>query len=325
MPSENKSRLLYILKYLWKQTDENHPVTISEIIAYLHEYGIKTNRKTVSDDIAQLQEAGLDVVCNKSRQNQYFIGMRNLELPELKMLVDAVQAARFITPKKSNELIGKLSSLTSNYQAKELNRKIYVDGRVKSANENIYYSIDLLQTAINSCKKVRFQYYEYTAEKKRVLKHKGQVYTFSPYDLVWCNDSYYVFGYSEGNHHDKVIKFRVDRIYKPMLTADSAVAQPKEYDIAEYCRQVFSVYDAKAYTVQLLCENSMMKSIVDRFGEKVQTKTADCGHFFATVDVSASPTFYAWVFTFGGKIRIISPNEVKKEYNQMLKDAMCDN
>ena len=324
MPSENKSRLLYIAKYLWQQTDESHPVTISEIITYLDGCGIITNRKTVSDDMVQLQESGLDVVCNKSRQNQYFIETRNLELPELKMLVDAVQAARFITPKKSKELIGKLSSLTSTYQAKELNRKLYVDGRVKSANENIYYIIDLLQSAINSSKKIHFQYYEYTAEKKRVLKHKGQVYVFSPYDLVWCNDSYYVFGFSEGNNHDKVIKFRVDRMHKPVMTDEKAIAIPKEYNIAEYCRQVFSVYDAQNYTVELLCENSVMKAIVDRFGVKVQTRTADCGHFIATAFVSASPTFYAWVFTFGGKIRIISPHEVKKEYNQMLKDAMSE-
>ncbi|MDD4492786.1 MAG: WYL domain-containing protein [Eubacteriales bacterium] len=322
MPSENKSRLLYIMKYLWEQTDENHPVTIADIMAHLDGMNIKTNRKTVSDDIEQLQESGLDVVCNKSRQNQYFIGTRNPELPELKMLVDAVQAARFITPKKSKELIGKLSALTSTYQAKELNRKLYVDGRVKSVNENIYYIVDLLQTAINGGKKIRFQYYEYTAEKKRVLKHKGQLYTVSPYDLVWCNDSYYIFGYSEGNNHDKVIKFRVDRMHKPSISKEKTIPQPTDYDITTYCKKVFSMFDGDDCTVELQCENSLMKTIIDRFGSKVQTRTADCGHFIATVEVSASETFYAWVFMFGGKIKIISPSKVKDKYQQMLQHAI---
>ena len=236
------------------------------------------------------------------------------------MLVDAVQAARFITPKKSKELIEKLTSLTSIYQAAKLNRQLYVDGRVKSGNDNIYYIVDLLYSAINQGKKIRFQYYEYTAEKKRVLKHNEQVYVFSPYDLVWCNDTYYVFGFSES--HNKVIKFRVDRMCKPKITTEKAVPVPENYNIAEYCKRVFSVFDAKDYTVELLCQNSLMKAIVDRFSMKVQTKPTDCGHFIATVEVSASPTFYAWVFTFGGKIRIISQNEVKVEYNRMLKDSI---
>ena len=322
MPSENRSRLLYIMKYLWEQTDENHPVTIADIMTYLDGMNIKTNRKTVSDDIEQLQESGFDIVCNKSRQNQFFIGARTLELPELKMLVDAVQAARFITLKKSKELIDSLSALTSTYQAKELNRKLYVDGRVKSANENIYYSIDLLHAAINCGNKVRFQYYENTAEKKRVLKHKGQVYVFSPYDLVWYNDSYYVFGYSEGNNHDKVIKFRVDRMHKPSVIKEKAIAQPQNYNIATYCKKVFSMFDGDDCTVELQCENSLMKTIIDRFGSKVQTRTADCGHFITTVEVSASATFYAWVFMFAGKIKILSPSEVKDKYQQMLQHAI---
>ena len=319
MPREAKNRVLYILKYLWEHTDENHTAAINDISGYLNSIGITAGRKTIADDIEQLQECGYDVVCNKSRQNQYFIGSRELELPELKMLVDAVQAAKFISPKKSKALINKLSTLASPYQAGELNRQLYIDGRVKTTNENVYYIVDLLYTAINEKKQVTFKYYEYTLEKTKVFKHNGQVYVFSPYDLVWSNDSYYVFGFSES--HGKVVKFRVDRMYKPTLVETTAAAKPKEYNIEDFCKQVFMMYDAETFTVELLCESSLMKAIVDRFGDKVDTKAMDCAHFKATVEVSASPTFYAWVFTYAGKIKILSPKSVVEAYKEHLTEA----
>ncbi|NMP37545.1 MAG: WYL domain-containing protein [Clostridiales bacterium] len=322
MPAETKNRVLYILKFLREHTDENHPTTIHEINDYLDELGIAAGRKTVADDIEQLQECGYDVVCNKSRQNQYFIGERDLELAELKMLVDAVQAAKFISAKKSKALIKKLSAMASPYQAGELNRQLYIDGRVKTTNESVYYIVDLIYAAINEKRQITFKYYEYTPEKKKVFKHHGQVYVFSPYDLVWSNDSYYVFGFSES--HGKVVKFRVDRMYKPSMSDASAVKKPKDYDIAEFCKQVFMMYDGELCTVELLCENSLMKSIVDRFGDKVETQAADCGHFKATVNISTSPTFFAWIFTYAGKIKILSPNTVAASYQEQIDKALSD-
>lgn len=320
----NKERAIYVLKYLWEQTDEQHPATLYDIIDYLNSVGINigttAGRRTIAADIEQLQECGYDVVCNKGKQNQYFIGARDLELPELKMLVDAVQAAKFITPKKSEALIKKLSGMTSSHQAKELNHRLYIDGRAKTTNENVYYIVDLLYTAINEKKQVTFKYYEYNAEKKRVFKHKGQVYRFSPYDLVWSNDSYYVFGFSES--HGKVVKFRVDRMHNPSLADAPSIAKPEGYDISEFCRQVFMMYDAQVCTVELLCENSMMKTIIDRFGDKVDTAVTDCTHFKATVEVSCGPTFYAWIFTYAGKIRIVSPKNIVEEYTGKLKAAL---
>lgn len=316
---ENKNRILYIFKYLLECTDENHPVTINKIIIYLDSIDIKAGRKTIAADIEQLQKCGYDIVCNKSRQNQYFIGSRDLELPELKMLVDAVQAAKFITPKKSKALIKKLTAMASPYQSDELNRQLYIDGRIKTTNENVYYIVDLLYTAINEKKQVAFKYYEYTPEKKRAFKHNGQVYIFSPYDLVWSNDSYYVFGYSKS--HDKIVKFRIDRMYKPSITANAAVAKPEDYNISDFCKHVFMMYDAETCTVELLCENSLMKAIIDRFGDQVKTKVMDCGHFKTTVEVSCSPTFFAWIFTYAGKIRILSPRSVVESYREHLMIA----
>ncbi len=316
----NKNRELVILKYLWDHTDEDHPATTNDIIAHLASFEIVTTRKTVTEDIAELQNSGIDIVCNRSRQNEYFIGSRHLELAELKMLVDAVQAAKFISPKKSAELISKVSALASPHQSVDLRRNLFVDDKVKTSNEKVYYSVDTLYTAIQTEKTVTFKYIEYTAEKKKVYKHKGQVYVLSPYDMVWCNDAYYVFGWSES--HGKVVKFRVDRMYKPTLADKTYRPKPDGYDISEFCRQVFSVYDGQLCTVELKCENNMMKDIIDRFGEDVQTRTFDCMHFIATVEVSVSPTFFAWIFTYGGSIEILSPEAVRQEYMERLETAM---
>lgn len=315
-----KNRTIYILKYLWDHTDEENPATTNEIIEHLSSFEIVTTRKTVTEDISELQNSGIDIVCNRSRQNEYFIGTRHLELVELKLLVDAVQAARFISPKKSKELIGKISSLASPYQSAELKRNLFVDGKAKTDNEKVFYAVDTLYTAIQENKSVTFKYVEYTAEKKKVYKHKGQIYVLSPYDMVWCNDAYYVFGFSES--HGKVVKFRVDRMHKPTLSNKSYHPKPEDYDISSFCRKMFSMYDGQLCTVELKCNNELMKVIVDRFGEDVQTRTFDCRHFVATVEVSVSPTFYAWVFTYGGRIKILSPEAVKQEYTERLKTAL---
>ena len=225
----NKSRALYIFKYLWDHTDEEHPTTTADIIAYLASMGISTTRKTVAEDAAELQNSGFDVVCNRSRQNEYFIGTRHLELAELKLLVDAVQAARFISPKKSRELIGKVTGLASPHQGESLRRSLFVDGKAKTVNEAVYYAVDILHTAIQQQKIVMFKYIEYTPQKKKRYKHGGRVYVLSPYDMVWNSDAYYVCGYSKS--HGKVVTFRVDRMCRPELSESVFCPRPEGYDI----------------------------------------------------------------------------------------------
>ena len=316
----HKNRALYIFQYLWEYTDEEHPATTKEIIEYLASIGISTTRKTVAEDAAELQNSGFDVVCNRSRQNEYFIGSRYLELAELKLLIDAVQAARFISPNKSKELIGKVSALAGPHQSVELKRNLFVDGKVKTANEAVYYVVDTLYAAIQKKKAVSFQYIEYTAHKKKAFKHNGQIYVLSPYDMDWNNDGYYVFGFSES--HSRIVKFRVDRVYRPVILDQPYRKKPEGYDLSEYCRKVFSMYDGRFCTVELKCENARMKDIVDRFGEDVETTSLDSGHFVAAVEVSVSPTFYAWLFTYGAAIQILSPDNVRKEYANLLKTAL---
>ena len=315
----DKNRPLHILKYLWDHTDEEHPAIITDILAHLEGCGIHTNRKTVASDLADLQDSGFDVVCNKSRQNQYFIGSRSLELAELKMIVDAIQAAKFISESKSLTLIEKVSSLASPHQAEQLKRRLYVEGKAKTTNETVNYTVDLLQSAIQLHKAVEFQYIEYTPRKEKVLKYDGYTYRFSPYDLVWNNDSYYVFGWIE--KYKKVIKFRVDRMHRPKFSEVEYHPRPNDYDIQEYCEQVFMMYDGTRSIVKLKCDNSLMKTIVDRFGEDVETHLLDDKSFMVTAEIAVGPPFFSWVFNYCGKIQIIEPQSVKEGYLNRVKEA----
>ena len=314
----NKNRPLYILKYLWDNTDEEHPAIITDILAHLEKNGIHTNRKTVASDLADLQDSGFDIVFTKSRQNKYFIGNRTLELAELKMIVDAIQAAKLISESKSIALIEKVSALGSPHQSEQLKGRLYVEGKAKTTNEAVNYTVDFLQAAINSKTAIEFQYIEYTAAKEKVLKYNGYWYHFSPYDLVWNNDCYYVLGWSE--KHNKIVKFRVDRICHPRESVIAFNSPAESYNITEYFEQVFMMFDGKPCTVHLRCDNDLMKTIIDRFGEDVETKPFDEKSFIAIAEISVSPTFYSWVFAFGGKIEIIDPQEIKEEYKKMREN-----
>jgi len=317
MPVENKQRPLRIYKYLMDNTDEDHPATIKDITAYLNGLGIDAGRKTISDDIDELQACGFDIIKTRSTQNQYFIGSRVLELPELKMLVDAVQAARFITAGRARDLIKRLTSLASPHQAGELKRKLYVESRAVDAN--VLVVVDILYKAIQTKQTMTFQYYEYTPEKKRVHKYNGQRYDLSPYDLFWSSDRDYVLGYS--STHGEIRTFRVDRIDKSRLTGKPAMPKPKDYRIEDFRDSVFLMYDGPRQTVELLCNNDMMNAVVDKFGRKVTTDIADAEHFVVTVEVSIGSTFFAWVFNYAGKIRIQSPQNVGDAYRAQFETA----
>lgn len=259
------------------------------------------------------------MVSNKSRQNQYFVGERHFEIPELKLLIDASQASKFLTAKRSNAVIDKLLALSSCYQAKELADGLYFDSQVKPKNENAYITADLLLTAISEKKRVQFMYFEIGPDKAKTYKHNRQIYEFSPWRFLWNSDSYYIAGYSES--HGKVIRFRIDRIAAPKLTEKDAVPMPEDFDLAAFVKSVFQMYDGPLLDVTLKCENEMMKTIIDRFGEDVDTKIIDSRHFTAKVSVMASKTFYGWVFGMGGSIRITAPAEAVGAYREMIERA----
>ena len=316
-----KIRILYLMELLNRYSDEENPLTTNQIVQKLRElYGINVHRTTLPRDISILQEYGMDIVTVHSTQTKYFVGKRMFEEPELRLLIDAVEASRFITGKKSRQLIAKLKSLTSIYRAESLRGNMVVSDPIKPDNEKVYYIADAINDAINEERRIAFQYYEYSGAKEKVLRNGGEIYRISPYGLVWSGDYYYVVGYSR--KHGKVVSFRVDRIAStPEILPESADPRPEGFDLARYAKEVFSMFDGESVPVELQCDNSLMKTIIDHFGEDVDVRPGDDASFLIRADISASPTFYGWVFGFGGKIRILGPDHIAEQYKQMVLEA----
>lgn len=323
--SENntKKRLLLILERLYKTTDEEHPISTVELIDYLEEYGYTIDRKTLANDIKLLKDMDYDIVTIKSSPNKYFWGNRSFEIPELKLLIDAVSSSRFITKKKSGELIKKLIMLASETQSAELDRHIVATGRAKCDNKQIYYIVDTISDAINKKKKIKFKYTEYNEHKEKIFRHKGEVYYLSPYVLYWNEDYYYVVGYSD--KHGDLSAFRVDRIYKPVVTEEPVVKKPEDFNVDNYANRIFKMYGGEEVVVEVECRNALMKYIVDRYGIDIDTEVCTDDTFIARLPVALSPTFFGWVFQFGGDIVIRSPESAVEEFNALLqRNSKCN-
>ena len=307
-----ENRTLIIFKYLWENTDEMHPVSLADISAYLSEYKITADPRTLRKDIEQLIEFGVDIVKDRKVQNLYHVASRHFEAPEVKLLIDAVQSARFITPKKSRSLIQRLAAFVAPNDTSLLNRQFYVDSRSKATNESIYVSVDRIQTAIAEQKKITFRYFDYSPDKERIHRHDGQLYSVSPYALLWNNDTYYLIGFHD--RKELTAKFRVDRIDKLEISEEPAKPKPADFDIADFFAQEFSMLNGKECDIQLLCDNVLMSSIIDRFGEGVSTHRIDDEHFCVDATVELSNNFYGWVFASAGKMKILSPKEAVDEF-----------
>lgn len=318
-PNIMKRRLLLVQKLLYENTDKQHPLTTFEILEYLHEKGIVTNRKTLKGDIDLMVESGMDIITVQSKPNRYFWGAREFEKAELKLLVDAVSSSRFITQRKSRIITKKIMSLSSINGREELKRNIYAAGRIKADNESFLYIVDAVNEAITRKRKISFQYTDYTPEKKKILKNDGEVYTLSPYALFWNDDYYYAVGYSD--KHKNVSSFRVDRICNIRMSDEKSVREPDDFSLERYSRQIFEMYDGDTVRVKLECRNELMRYVIDRFGEDVATEIATEKTFYAYPEVALSPNFYSWLFTFAGEIRIIAPERAKEEYLNKVRAA----
>lgn len=317
MRSNNtRLRLLLIQELLYKKTDEDHPATTVSIINYLETQGITVDRKTLGADIKILMERNPEIVIIKSSPNKYFWGDRTFEVPELKLLIDAVSSSRFITETQSKKLIKKIAGLASESQAENLKRHITATGRTKADNRKLYYMVDTITEAINLKRKITFSYTEYDENKTKILRNNGEIYTLSPYELYWNQDYYYVVGYSD--KHENISAFRVDRLEKPMVTEEKAKRKPKDFKVRDYSDKIFQMFDGEDVVVELECENMLMKYVIDRFGIDVNTELKSDNTFIAKVNVMLSPTFYAWVFQFGGKMRIVAPDSAIDGYKVML-------
>lgn len=323
MDNDSKLRLLYIGKML-QETDEAHPLTNADMMQILEEkYGITTHRTTVPSDIDLLIKSGMEIEIIESKPKKYYLNdyARTFSLPELKMLVDAVASFKFITKKKSDELIEKIITLGTPSSVPSLKRNLWPEGRIKQENERIYFNIEAVNQAINEKKKIAFQYFKYDVRKEQKLKHNGESYKFSPYALVWNGDYYYMVGLSE--KHDGIGTFRIDRLAKtPQILDEDAIPMPENFDIAEFTNGMLRMYNSERCDVELVCDNSVMDSIIDKFGTEAKTYAYDMTSFKLEVNVAVNHVFFGWVFGFGGLVKIKSPENIRQQYIEMVQKTL---
>lgn len=325
--SRQKQKLLIMEQLFNQRTDEDHALTGNQLIDILSNQGIKAERKTIYDDIATLCDSGINLEVTKiGHSNAYFLANRLFQDEELFLLADAVSSSKFLTIKKSNELIKKLQSLTSDYKAKQLRRSIYVDNRTKTFNEQIYYTINTVQEGIFNNKNITFNYFEYSIDKKKQLKHDGELYTVSPFQLIWENDNYYLACYCF--KHKKICRYRVDRMTNVSLTDEKRrqLTESENYELKNQ-RSLYSMYGGEEETVQIQFDNSLINVVIDRFGERVICHQNSENTFYINADVQISPTFWGWLFQFGSKAKILGPSQAVsmaeekiKELTEMYKD-----
>jgi len=316
--AQYKLKPFYLMRILEENTDADNPLTISEIIAKLAAYDVMAERKSIYTDLELLRQFGVDIETSRDKTTRYYIANRRFELPELKLLVDAVQSSRFITGKKSEELISKLSALTSEAQAGQLERQVYLSGRPKAVNESLYYNVDAVHSAINAERQIQFRYFDYNIRKRRVYRKNGGTYQCTPVALCWNDDQYYLIAYSA--KHDGLAHYRVDRMSDvTMLEAAAEDFDRKNFDAAGYAKKLFGMYSGETVSATLSFDTSLVSVVFDHFGTDVQMRNTSDGRFTVTVDVSASPVFFGWMLQFGERAKIDGPASLVAAIRELIE------
>lgn len=317
-----KLKPLYIMNYLLQNSDEDHLVSMSQLIEHLAAHGIPSERKSVYDDIEALRVFGLDIVQGGAGKNAgYYIANRSFELPELKLLVDSVQSSKFITHKKTATLIKKIETLASIHEAQLLNRQVFVKNRIKTMNESIYYNIDAIQSGISQNKKIQFKYFEYTVQKTRHYRKDGAFYVVSPFAMTWDDENYYLVAFDS---QAGIIKhYRVDKMTEISSTEEDrdGLDAYQALDMAVYARKVFGMFSGEEESVQLRFENHLVGAVLDRLGQEVFIIADGDDHFTVRADVVVSPQFFAWVTGFGAAAKIIGPDDVVEKMRQHINSV----
>ncbi len=318
--SENqKIKILFILDYLQKNSHQDHPVRASELMEMLERHNILCDRKTIYSDISVLQDFGIDILRVTGRNGGYYIASRNFQLPELKLLIDAVQSSRFLTEKKSRELIEKLCAQCNEQDARLVRRDVYVSGRVKSMNETIYYNVDAIQEAIAQNLQIGFRYFDWGIDGKRVYRQKS--YTASPYGLCQDNENCYLLALSPRHG---ITSYRVDRMSDITLTGEKRVPCPEltGKKLTDYANRLFGMYSGDTVAVKLRFHRDLSNVVIDRFGKDTMLIPDGDDHFVFTVQVAVSPLFLSWVIGFGSKAQILYPQSVIDECRALCKEVL---
>ncbi len=309
--TKQKFKLYRLAQIMMEKTDEDHYITMAEILKSLETYDITADRKSIYSDLRDLELFGIDVEGEPiGNRYHYHVVNRPFELPELKLLVDAIQSSKFITEKKTNTLIHKLEQFVSKYDAIKLQRQVYVSGRIKTMNESIYYTVDTIHNAISENRKIRFQYFQWNVKKEMELRHGGACYHISPWGLSWDDENYYLVGYD--SKAQKIKHYRVDKMLHIQMSEDAR--EGKEHfsrlDMADYAKKSFGMYGGQEQNVRLLVENRLAGVIIDRFGKDVMLIPKDPEHFTVNVEVHVSKQFLAWIISLGDGVKIVAPEEV---------------
>lgn len=318
--SENQKKKLLLLKaFFERETDENHPATMAQILDYLAAQDIHAERKSVYSDIQTLQACGMDIVSLRGKTGGYYLASREFELPELKLLVDAVQSSKFLTDRKSMALIRKLEGLASRHEASQLRRQVVVRGRVKTMNESIYYNVDRIHDAIAVNSQIRFRYYDWGVDGQR--HYRVGTYVASPYALCWDDENYYLIAHSERHG---ITHYRVDKMDTIVQTGQPRVQteETKNLNLADYAKKVFGMFNGNELAVRLRFHNSLAGVVIDRFGHDSMLIPDGPDHFIFSTSVVDSPLFLGWVAGFGQKVQILSPQSLVDEYRAMLADTL---
>lgn len=321
--SNQKFKFTYLMKLMAEKTDDEHSLTMAQILDELGRYGVSAERKSIYEDFKDMGEFGIEILKEqKGRETFYHIAGREFELAEVKLLIDAVQSAKFITQKKSKILIAKVKNFVSEHQAKQLQRQVFINDRVKTMNESVYYNVDDIHTAINKNKKIKFKYYKWDIDKKLVARHGGSFFTVSPWALLWDDENYYMVAFDDWDH--KIKHYRVDKMMNICICEEERAGKEefKNFDMAKYSKATFGMYHGDKKKVCIRFANHMCGVFIDRFGKDILFMKVDEDYSELVVDINVSLQFFGWIFSLGKDVTVISPKEVVDEIKEYTKEFL---
>ena len=324
--TNQKLKLSYLTRIMLEKTDDEHSLTMPQIMAELEKYDITAERKSIYADFADMTDKlGIEIIKEQvGRETFYHVGNRQFEIAEIKLLIDAIQASKFITEKKSGELIRKIKSFASEHEAKQLQRQVYVQGRIKTMNESIYYNVDDIHAAINQNKKIKFKYYKWNIKKELVPRHNGDYFYVSPWALTWDDENYYLVAFDDLT---KTMKhYRVDKMMKIALVNEKREGEDafKQFDMASYTRMNFGMYNGRIEKVKIEFPNSMCGVFIDRFGKNIAFRRIDEEHSYLLVDVAVSYQFFGWIFSLGKEVKVVEPYDVVEKMREAAKEFVAN-
>ena len=315
-----KLKMLYLVQLFSRETDDTHKLTMPEIIAKLAADGVNADRKTLYQDFDELRRFGFDIISEKEGKSYYYyLGSRDFELPELKLLVDSVQSSKFITDKKSGQLIKKLESLVSRYEGSQLHRQVIIAGRVKTMNESIYYNVDKIHAAIGTDRQIRFKYFDWNLKKEMEPRYGGKWYQLSPWALMWDDEKYYLVAYD--SKHETIIHYRVDKMTQIGILDEKREGHEafRKFNIAHYTNTLFGMFAGDETKVTIEAENRLVSVFIDRFGKDIIIAPIDEDHFRTTVTVAVSKQFFGWIMGIDGDVRIVAPDSVVSQIKDEIE------